>query len=171
MAAVERRMSTNAQEMKALRAPRLIGIRSPAFEEGKPIPRQHTAFGDDVSPELHLTGVPGGAVALAIVVDDPDAPRGTFTHWTAWNLPPDTTRLVEGADPLRLGARVGQNDFGLTGYNGPKPPSGTHRYRFRVFALDKQLDLPPNAPPAEVWRDLAPHVVAWGELMGTYARP
>lgn len=159
-------MLTTAQQ-EALRAPRKIGITSPEFAQGKAIPREFTGHGDDVSPPLDLTGVPHDAQALAIVMDDPDAPGGTFTHWTAWNISPQTTSLERGAQLLAQG----RNDFGTTGYRGPKPPSGTHRYYFRVFALDQQLGIPPNAPVDEVWRHLAKHTMAWGELMGTFTRP
>lgn len=125
-----------------------------------------------MSPELQISGVPSGAQALAIVCDDPDAPGGTYTHWTVWNLLPDTQVIRRNADIPALGGMQGQNDFGRMGYGGPCPPRGhgAHRYYFRVFALGQRLGVPENAPPAEVWRSLAPHVVAWGELMGTYQR-
>lgn len=163
-------MTAPAQQ-QAMRAPQSIGVRSPAFEHGKPIPREFSGFGEDVSPEIEITGVPSGAQALAIVVDDPDAPRGTFTHWTVWDLPADTRRLERGAGVGRLGGAQGRNGFGFAKYMGPKPPSGTHRYFFRVFALSKRLGLPPNAPVEDVWKALAGNVVAWGETMGTFTRP
>ena len=159
-------------QQQALRAPQTLGVRCPDFEPGRQIPREYTCQGDDVSPELQITGVPSSAQALALICDDPDAPGGTFTHWTVWNLPPDTRVIPRNADVLALGGIQGQNDFGRTGYGGPCPPrgSGAHRYVFRVFALDQRVAAPENAPPAEVWRSLAPHVLAWGELMGTYQK-
>lgn len=158
-------------QQQALRAPQTIGIRSPAFQHGKQIPREYTGHGDDVSPPLEWTGVPERAQALAIIVDDPDAPRGTWTHWTAWNLPKDLNRLEEGQKVIPLGASEGITSAETSGYHGPMPPSGTHRYFFRIFALDKQLTLPPNAPIADVWRAVGQHAIAWGELMGTFTKP
>lgn len=141
---------------------------SPAFAEGQPIPRRHSCHGEDASPELRIAGVPPGAVALALVMDDPDAPRGTWTHWTAWDLPPTATRLREGEPAPGV---EGLTSAGEVGYHGPCPPSGTHRYVFRVFALDAKLGLPRGAGVEDVWAALERRVVAWGELMGTFTRP
>lgn len=163
-------MTTQTQH-HAMRMRPTITVRSPAFEPGRAIPREYTAHGDDVSPELQLLGVPPGARTLAIVVDDPDAPGGTFTHWTVWNLAPDLKSLPRGAEVRGFGGAQGENDFGGTRYQGPKPPSGTHRYFFRVFALDDRLPLGEGAGSAEVWAQLARHAIAWGELVGTFARP
>lgn len=154
-----------------MRAPQSIGVRSPSITPGRPIPREFTAFGDDVSPALNVTGVPEGTVALAIVVDDADGPGGGFTHWTVWNLPGDTREIPQDADVGVVGGVEGTNDFGFAKYMGPKPPSGTHHYHFRVFALEKELSLPRNAKPDDVWRALAGNVRAWGELVGTSAKP
>ena len=104
-------------------------------------------------------------------MDDPDASSGGFTHWTVWNLPPRIESLEAGAKVIPLGAIEGRNDAGRTGYVGPMPPSGTHRYVFRIFALDKFLDLPPNAPVNDVWTHLSKHTIAWGELVGTFTKP
>lgn len=158
-------------QQQALRAPKSVGIRSVAFQHGKQIPREFTGFGDDINPPLEWTAVPSQTQTLAIVMDDPDAPGGTFTHWTLWNLPPRIEALESGAKVVPLGGVQGRNDFGTTGYRGPKPPSGTHRYVFRLFALDKFLDLPPDAPVDDVWRQLSTHVLAWGEIVGTATRP
>lgn len=163
-------MLTQAQQ-KALSMPQSIGVRCADFQPGRQIPREYTGHGDDVSPPLAFTGIPERTQALALVVDDPDAPGGTFTHWTVWNLPPGLRHLERATDPLVIGAREGRNDFGTSRYRGPKPPSGTHRYYFRVFALDQQLALPPSASAEEVWRHLSGHTVAWGELMGTFTKP
>lgn len=164
----ESRMKESLQQ-PALTAPRSIGVRCPEFERGAAIPPEFSGFGDDVSPPLELTGVPKGVQSLAIVVDDPDAPGGTFTHWTVWNVRP-TQRFETGVDIRTLGGVEGANDFGSAGYRGPLPPEGTHRYRYRVFAVDKLLGVPPNAPPPDVWRALSGHVIAWGELTGTFTR-
>lgn len=159
-----------ATQQQALRAQRSIGLHSVAFQHGKQIPREFTGFGDDINPPLSWTGVPNQAQALAIVVDDPDAPGGTFTHWTVWNLPPRLEGLEAGAKVIPIGGIEGRTSFGRSGYGGPKPPSGTHRYVFRLFALDRFLDLPQNAPAEDVWRQLATHTLAWGELVGTVSR-
>lgn len=156
----------------ALRRPQTIGIASPAFQSGKSIPRVHTGFGDDVSPMLRLTAVPDAAQALALVMDDPDAPGGTFTHWTAWDLDADLRELPEGVRIPQLGGYEGHTDFGTSGYRGPKPPAGPpHRYFFRVFALEKRVGLPANSEVDAVWQALDKHTLAWGELMGTFQRP
>ncbi|HVM46304.1 MAG TPA: YbhB/YbcL family Raf kinase inhibitor-like protein [Candidatus Thermoplasmatota archaeon] len=158
-------------QQQALRAPRSIGVHSVAFQHGKQIPREFTGHGDDINPPLSWTGVPNNAQALAIVVDDPDAAGGTFTHWTVWNLPPRIGGVEAGVKVVPLGGIEGRNDFGTSGYRGPKPPGGTHRYVFRVLALDKFLDAPPNAPVDEVWRHISGHSLAWGELVGTFTKP
>lgn len=157
-------------QRRALRAPRGIGVHSVAFQHGKQIPREFTARGDDINPPLAWTGLPSSAQAIAIVMDDPDAPGGTFTHWTVWNLPPRLEGIEGGAKVIPLGGIEGRNSAGTTGYVGPDPPSGTHRYVFRVFALEKFLDLPPNAPIDDVWKQLSSRVVSWGELVGTFSR-
>lgn len=158
-------MATASKE-HALRAPRSMSVRSPHFREGGPIPREFSGHGDDVSPTLELTGIPPQARSLAIIVDDPDAPRGTWTHWTAWNFAPGTTRIERGMK----GPVEGRTSAGTTGYHGPAPPSGTHRYFFRVFALDGMLDLKANASIEDVWKEVGAHAIAWGETMGTFAR-
>lgn len=151
--------------------PKALSVVSPAFRSGEPIPRQFSCQGDDVSPPVQIGGVPQGAQALALVLDDPDAPGGTFTHWVAWNLPPDATSLPQGVDVRRLGGATAENDFGRDGYGGPCPPRGeTHRYFLRVFALERPLHLPATASVQEVWRELPARTLAWGETMGTYRK-
>lgn len=150
-----------------------IVVKSPSFEEGKTIPQKHTCDGEDVSPQLAWTGVSEGAKSLAIICDDPDAPAGTWVHWVLYNLPADAVGLEEKVPPretLPSGARQGKNDFRKIGYNGPCPPGGTHRYFFKVYALDRLLDLPPGATKAELVRAMEGHVLAQGSLMGTYSR-
>lgn len=152
----------------ALLKPRTLSVESPAFQEGQPIPRKYSCHGEDASPELRIGGVPPGAAALALVVDDPDAARGTWTHWTAWDVPASTTVLPEGKPAPGV---EGTTSSGGVGYHGPCPPSGTHRYYFRVFALDAKLSLPRGASVDEVWTALENHAIAWGERMGTFTRP
>ncbi len=147
---------------------------SPAFANGAPIPAKYTADGDDVSPPLQWTGIPRGTRSVALICDDPDAPGGTWVHWLLYNLPPSEPGLAEAtpeADELPNGARHGLNDFGRPGYGGPSPPSGkAHRYRFRVYALDAVLILKPRATRAELDAAMKGHILATGELTGTYGR-
>ncbi len=147
---------------------------SPAFANGASIPVKYTADGEDVSPPLQWTGIPKGARSVALVCDDPDAPGGTWVHWVLFNLPPGDPGLAEGtpeADQLPNGARHGLNDFGRPGYGGPAPPSGkAHRYRFRVYALDAVLILKPRVKLNELEAAMKGHILATGELTGTYAR-
>jgi Raf kinase inhibitor-like YbhB/YbcL family protein len=145
-----------------------LELTSPAFERGQPIPRKHTCEGDDVSPPLSWSGISEGAESLALVVDDPDAPSGTFTHWLAWGIDPAAGRLAEGeAAPVE-----GRNDFGTAAWRGPCPPPGhgPHRYFFRLYALDRELDLRAGAGKAEVEPAIAEGVLASAELVGTYER-
>lgn len=154
----------------ALAKPRTVLVTSPAFPRDGAIPRAFSCDGGDVSPPIVIDHVPTEAVALALVVDDPDAPRGTWTHWTAWDLPPGTKRIAEGADLAKLGGVEGTTTAGEIGYHGPCPPTGMHRYYFRVFALRERVGLPRGAPVEDVWAALAEKAIAYGEVMGTYAR-
>jgi Raf kinase inhibitor-like YbhB/YbcL family protein len=145
-----------------------FALQSSAFEPGRPIPRRHSCEGEDLSPPLSWSGPPDGTRSLALVVDDPDAPAGAFTHWLGWALDPGATALGEGE-----GAPVeGRNDFGTSGYRGPCPPPGhgRHRYSFRLYALDSDPDLPPGAGKRELERTLERHTLATAELIGTYER-
>ena len=121
-----------------------------------------------MNPELKISGVPGETKSLVLIVDDPDAPRGLFTHWMVWNIDPKTTNIAENSAPA--GAIQGTNDFGKRNYVGPCPPSGTHRYFFRIFALDTKLDLKPNTRRAELDTAIHGHTLAQGELMGRYTQ-
>jgi Raf kinase inhibitor-like YbhB/YbcL family protein len=143
-------------------------LRSPEFERGQPIPRKHTCEGEDVSPPLAWAGAPEGTASLALVVDDPDAPSGTFTHWLAWGIDPAAGSLAEG----EAGPVEGRNDFGSSGWRGPCPPPGhgPHRYSFRLYALESELDLPAGAGKTEVERAIAEGVLAAAELVGTHER-
>ncbi len=139
-----------------------------AFADGQPIPRRHTCEGEDLSPDLAWSAPPEGSRSLALIVDDPDAPGGTFTHWLAWGLEPGAGGLAEGEG----GPVEGRNDFGTTGYRGPctPPGHGPHRYFFRLHAIDAELDLPAGAGKRELERALDGHVLAVAELVGTYER-
>ncbi len=143
-------------------------ITSPAFQEGGNIPSKFTCDGADTNPALRFEGAPTEAKSLLLIVDDPDAPVGLFTHWLAWNIDPKTAEVAENSAPG--GAVEGTNDFPKKGYGGPCPPSGTHRYYFKIFALDQSLDLKPGAKRAEVDAAMRGHVIAQGELMGRYSR-
>ena len=148
-------------------------LESPAFANGGPIPAKHTADGRDVSPPLSWSGAPAATRAFALICEDPDAPRGTWVHWVLYDLPSSVERLPEGVAPapkLSDGGVQGKNDFGRLGWGGPAPPSGTHRYFFRLYACDKVLGLPPGATAAELRRATEGRVVTTAELMGTYSR-
>jgi Raf kinase inhibitor-like YbhB/YbcL family protein len=142
-------------------------LTSGAFEEGDTIPRRHTCEAEDVSPPLSWEDVPEGTPSLALVVDDPDAPVGTFIHWLAWGIDPGGA-LGEG----EAAPHEGRNDFGETGYRGPCPPPGhgRHRYFFRLHALDAELDLEPGADRDELERAIEGHVLETAELVGGYER-
>ena len=146
-----------------------IQLSSSAFNEGEPIPVKYTCDGEDVSPPLRWSGVPEGARNLALIADDPDAPRGAFTHWVLFGIPPQVTELAEGQQ--LSGVAQGHNDFGRTGYGGPCPPRGNpHRYFFKLYALDTDLQLPPGATKQDLLRAMEDHIIAEGQLMGTYQR-
>ena len=142
-------------------------VTSSAFKEGAEIPSKFTCDGADTSPPLQIADIPSEAKSLALVVDDPDAPSGLFTHWLVWNIPPQTSSVREGSAPKGV---QGTNDFGKSGYGGPCPPSGTHRYYFKVFALDRELDLPFGAKRGQLDAAMKGHVVAQGDLIGRYSR-
>ena len=144
-----------------------ISITSPFFHAGGDIPAKFTCNGTNVSPELQISSVANEAKSLVLIVDDPDAPRGLFTHWIVWNIDPKTTRMAENSAPT-AGVQ-GINDFGKRNYGGPCPPSGTHRYFFKIFALDTKLELKPGARRAELDAAMRGHILAQGELMGRYS--
>ena len=142
-------------------------ITSSAFHEGANIPSKFTCDGSDTSPPLQRAGVPSGAKSLVLIVDDPDAPGGLFTHWLAWNIPPQTGSIAEGSAAQGV---QGANDFGKSGYRGPCPPPGTHRYSFKIFALDREMELRSGAKRSQVDAAMKGHVIAQGELVGRYAK-
>lgn len=143
-------------------------ITNPAFQEEGNIPSKFTCDGSDANPTLRFEGAPAEAKSLALIVDDPDAPSGLFTHWLVWNIDPKTTAIDENSAPPN--AIQGKNDFGKSGYGGPCPPSGTHRYFFKVFALDRKLELPAGSKRAQLDAQMRGHIIAQGELMGRYSR-
>ncbi len=148
-------------------------ISSTAFSHEDLIPAKYTCDSSDISPELTWSGVPGGAGSLALICDDPDAPGKTWIHWVIFNIPPSENGLPENvpADAtLPGGARQGKNDFGKIGYGGPCPPGGTHRYYFKLYALDRVLDLDPGATRADLEKAMGGHVIEECLLMGKYSR-
>jgi Raf kinase inhibitor-like YbhB/YbcL family protein len=161
-----------AADPKGTASPMTIG--SPAFAEGKPIPKKYTCDGQDISPPLKWSGVPAGTKGLALICDDPDAPAGTWTHWVLWNMPPSTPELPEGVprDPeLPGGLKQGQNDWPKTGYGGPCPPPGkAHIYVFKLYALDAALDLSTAADKGALENAMKGHILAQAKTIGTYGR-
>jgi len=150
-----------------------ITITSSAFIDGATIPRKYTCDAEDISPDLKWSGVPNGAQSLALICDDPDAPVGTWVHWVLFNIPADATALQAGIPAeavLKNGARHGQNDFRKLGYGGPCPPGGTHRYYFKLFALDTLLTLESGSTKAQLLAAMKGHILAEGQLMGKYKR-
>ena len=151
-----------------------ISLTSSAFSAGGMIPKKFTCEGADASPALAWSGAPATAQSFALIVDDPDAPAGVWVHWVLYDLPGNSKELAEGVakqEQLPDGARQGRNDFAKIGYGGPCPPPGTpHRYYFKLYALDKKLDLKAGVLKAEVEAAMKGHVVAQGELMGRYGR-
>lgn len=147
---------------------------STAFSKGGMIPAKFTCSGADVSPQLAWQGVPSGTQSFALIIDDPDAPVGTWVHWVLYNLPANVKELPEGVEKkeqLDNGALQGRNDFKKIGYGGPCPPPGKpHRYFFKLYALDTKLDLKAGAAKAEVERAMTGHVLGQGQLMGKFGR-
>jgi len=152
-----------------------MNVSSPEFTQGQTMPLKSSKAGGNKSPELLVDIVPATAKTLALIVDDPDAPSGLWTHWVLWNIPPDVKGelgpwnvvMPEGVVPK--GALQGKNSFGDIRYDGPAPPSGTHRYFFHVFALDKKLVLPEGSSRAQLESAMRGHVVRKAEFYGTYS--
>ncbi len=144
-----------------------LQIISPAFTNQSEIPKKYGCAGQSVSPPLSFAGVPPQTKGLALIVTDPDAPSGLFTHWVVWNIPPQTSSIGEGQSP---GGTEGKNSFGKTGYDAPCPPSGSHRYIFDLYALDTALDLAPGSQREDVEKAMKGHVLAKGQILGTYRK-
>ncbi len=143
-------------------------ITSSTFAHNNQIPSKYTCDGNNFSPPLQFSEVPGQAKSLALICDDPDAPGKTWVHWTAWNIDPKTTEIGEGKVPQ--GATQGLTDFGEVGYGGPCPPSGTHRYFFKLYALDTTLDIPYEARKEDLEKTMEGHIIEQADLVGTYSR-
>ncbi|MFQ5662818.1 MAG: YbhB/YbcL family Raf kinase inhibitor-like protein [Terriglobia bacterium] len=162
--------STPAEGGKAM----TFELKSKAFAPGANIPKKFTCDGPDVSPALSWSEPPRGTQSLSLIMDDPDAPVGTWVHWVLYDLPANTRELPEGVpkeNELPNGARQGRNDFGKAGYGGPCPPPGPpHRYFFKLYALDAKTNLKSGATKAELERALKGHLLAQAELMGSYKR-
>ena len=147
--------------------PMAMALTSPVFNEGEEIPVKFSCDGEDISPELDWFGIPEGTVSLALIMDDPDAPVGIWVHWVVYNMPMDLSGLREGMTGVGID---GTNSWNETGYGGPCPPSGTHRYFFTLYALDINLDLDPGATKEALLAAMEGHILGQAELMGTYSR-
>ena len=148
-------------------------LTSPAFTENGMIPAKYTCDGQDISPALAWAGLPAGTKSLALICDDPDAPVGTWVHWVLFNIAPTSVQLeenVKAEKEAKNGMRQGSNGWSKIGYGGPCPPSGTHRYYFKLYALDSTLDLKPGATKAELLQAMKGHILAEAQLMAKYQR-
>lgn len=141
-------------------------LKSPDFKHNEKIPVRFTGDGQDLNPCLEIGKVPENAKSLALIMDDPDAPIGIFTHWLIWNIVPQIKRIPENNIPEN--AVQGLNDFGKIGYGGPSPPSGSHRYFFKIFALDTKLNLQKGASKQELEKAMQGHIIDKAELIGMY---
>ncbi len=152
-------------------AENLFTIKTSAFKNGKPVPAKYTCEGEDINPLIEIQNKPAGTKSLALIVEDPDAPGGTWVHWLVWNIDPKTQYIHE--DSLPAGAVEGTTSFGKIGYGGPCPPRGDkpHRYFFRAYALDRELDLPSGADKNALLQAMDGHIIGETEIYGTYARP
>lgn len=145
----------------------MMELSSPAFEHEGTIPFEYTCDGADISPALTFTDIPGNTESLVLIMDDPDAPAGTWVHWLVWNIPPSSKGFSKGEI---ISYPQGTNDFGILEYGGPCPPSGTHRYFFKLYALDMMLDLDEGASKQELETAISGHIIQEVQLMGLYSR-
>jgi len=159
---------TNRNMKSELNIPQNIKIESQVFENNSYIPQKYTCDGENINPPLKISDIPKETQSLILIVDDPDAPMKTFLHWLVWNINPNTSLIEENALPN--GAIEGKNDFGEKKYKGPCPPFGTHRYFFKIYALDTKLDLEENANINEVKKAMERHILDKAELIGLYKR-
>jgi len=143
-------------------------IISPAFKNNQMIPQKYTCDGENINPPLQISEVPTNTQSLVLIVDDPDAPGGDWVHWLVWNINPETKIIAE--NELPQGAIQGRNDFGKQNYGGPCPPSGTHHYQFKIYALDISLNLPPNSRKKDLENSLQGHTLDKDTLIGLYQR-
>lgn len=156
--------TVNNDSIKAVNY-KVLKITSTAFTDGGAIPSKYTCDGGNISPALDIGGIPENTKCLAVIVDDPDAPIRPWVHWLAWDI--HTTRHIKEG---RMMEAEGRNDFGENKYSGPCPPSGIHHYYFKVYALDTLLNLPVNTSKTELEKAMSEHILAFGELIGTYNR-
>ncbi|WP_225896402.1 YbhB/YbcL family Raf kinase inhibitor-like protein [Amazonocrinis nigriterrae] len=148
-------------------------LESTAFDANGLIPAKYTCDGADISPPLIWDEVPKGTQSIVLIVDDPDAPGGTFVHWVVYDIPATIRQLPEkiaAVKPLPDGGVQGKNDFGKLGYGGPCPPSGIHRYFFKIYALDQELSLPAGATKNQILTAIESHILAKADLIGRYKR-
>ena len=143
-------------------------ISSPNFENKSSIPAKYTCQGNNISPELDISEVPGESKSLTLILEDPDAPSGTWVHWVVWNIPPDTEKIPENVGN-KLGV-LGTNSSSNVAYGSPCPPSGTHRYFFKLYALGKMLDLPPGSSRDDLLKAMQDTILDQAQLMGTYKK-
>lgn len=158
---------TNKAELK-FNLPRIMQLQSSVFSNNQKIPAKYTCDDGDVNPPLSISDVPQNAKSLVLIVDDPDAPSGNWTHWLVWNIDPTTREITESSVPA--GASEGVTDFGRPGYGGPCPPSGTHRYFFNLYALDMMLDLPGDTRRNELEVAITGHIIDQATLIGLYEK-
>lgn len=160
-------MKTSKEQQEATTAVdyRQLKVSSPAFESEGLIPEKYTCDGENISPPLHIENIPTEAACLALITEDPDAPVGTWVHWLVWNIP-----VTHHMDENKVHGIQGLNDFMQHHYGGPCPPSGTHRYFFKVYALNALLSLSPNAKKKQLEKAMSEHIIAFGELVGLYKR-
>ena len=142
-----------------------LKITSSVFQHNGNIPKKYTCQGDDFNPPLSIAGAPSATKSMALIMDDPDAPGGTWVHWVVWNIPP-TTSIEENTIP----GTQGFNDFKRINYGGPCPPTGTHRYFFKVYSLDTRLELPGRITKSQLEEAIENHILAFGELIGLYKK-
>ena len=170
-----------ASKASTLTQEKNMKITSSAFGDNENIPGKFTCDGENINPPLEISGVPEGAKSLVLIVDDPDAPAGTWVHWTVWNIAPDTEEIPEGSVPA--GAAEGETSFGKSGYGGPcpprvdeqqrvevGPPSGTHHYQFKLYALDTVLTLESSAAKKDIEQEMERHILEQTILIGLYSR-
>lgn len=153
---------------EGIKLSRKMKISSPAFEENSKIPKKYTCDGENINPPLEIKEIPEGTQSLVLIVEDPDAPMGKFLHWLVFNIDPKVNFIEENSLPF--GSIQGKNDFGQEGYGGPCPPFGQHRYFFKVFALDKKLNLPSGAKLNEIENAMEGHILDQAELIGVYGK-
>lgn len=150
-----------------------ISLRSTSFENGGMIPSKHAYDRENISPAIYWGNLPSGTKSIALICEDPDAPVGNWVHWVIFNIPPSKSGLEENVpkkERLDDGSIQGRNDYGKIGYDGPCPPSGTHRYFFKVFALDTTLSLAPGCSKSQLVREMKNHILDEGEIFGLYRR-